>query len=371
MEELERRREAVLAHNYDKNAPEAVFIFSRERVDKNFFYITGLENGVFENCGVVFDRRGRNFILTSTLEEEAARAAEAHSEIIVYKNEKEREERLKSVLSGYRTVGMNFSAVSHSFFLYMKESFSGIELVDASRAFKTVRMIKSREEIERIRIACGIASRVAEMIPGILKEGMTELELSAEIDYLMKRNGAAAPSFKTIAAFGKSSSMPHYSSAGVPLKNGDVVLVDFGAEHKGYSSDITQTYLTGKPQKELLDLYGAVHGAQRRALELITDGANVEEIEQEVRSCIDSREEYRGRFIHRLGHSIGLDVHDDGYPAEDFGRQFAESMVLTVEPGIYLPGIHGIRLEDDIVVRKSGCEVLTTAKKECRFYELR
>ena len=154
------------------------------------------------------------------------------------------------------------------------------------------------------------------------------------------------------------------------LANGDVVLVDFGAVWGGYASDITQTIVTGSPEAKLVDLYRTVHEGQRRAMGMIGEGVSVEEVDREVRGFFDSREEYRGRFIHGLGHSLGLEVHDDGYPSEEFGRRFAANMVLTVEPGLYLPGLYGVRLEDDVLVTENGCTVLTSADKDFRAYEI-
>ena len=232
------------------------------------------------------------------------------------------------------------------------------------------RMIKSFDEIEKIRKAADIVSSVADDIPGLLKEGMTELDLAAEIDYHVKKTGAQKAAFSTIVAFGKNASMPHYGGAGVPLRDGNVVLVDFGAEYNGYVSDISRTYFTGKPGKKAVDIYNTVLSSQSRALELIKEGVSADYVEREARNEIDRKESTRGRFIHSLGHSIGLDVHDDSYPDADFKKEFKENMVLTVEPGIYLPGLYGIRIEDDIVVKKDGCEIITTAQKEPISYEI-
>jgi Xaa-Pro dipeptidase len=138
----------------------------------------------------------------------------------------------------------------------------------------------------------------------------------------------------------------------------------------GYVSDISRTYFTGKPAKKAFDMFDAVLAAQSRALGLIKAGVSADYVEREARNEIDQIELFRGKFIHSLGHSIGLDVHDDSYPDADFKKEFKENMVLTVEPGIYLPGLYGIRIEDDIVVKKDGCEILTTAQKEPITYEI-
>ncbi|MBA7536346.1 putative peptidase [subsurface metagenome] len=370
MNRIEKKISKVFNNIPVADRPEAVFIFNDGRIDKNFFYITGLYNGIFENCGLLGDSNGKIYLLTTALEEEAARSVEKYAEIVIYKNKKQRNDGLKRVFSNYSKIGIIYNFISYSFYLYLKETFSDNDWVDIGKAFKVSRMIKSQDEIDIISRASDFVSTVADSIPGILREGITELDLAAEIDYRLKKEGAHGIAFKTIAAFGKNTSMPHYSSAGISLKKGDAVLVDFGAEYMGYSSDITRTYLAGEHEKNLLKIYDTVYNAQKRAIELIRAGVNTEYVEKEVRYVIDRYEQYRGRFIHSLGHSIGLDVHDDGYPSEDFNKEFAESMVLTVEPGIYIPGLYGVRLEDDIVVKKDECRVLTTAKKESLAYEI-
>ena len=370
MEHTKQRITSIFENIPSDDLPEAIFIFNRNTVDKNFFYVTGLFNGVFENCGVLCRRDGTINLFTTSLEEEAVRSLEENVEIIVYKDKKGRAKGLRKILSNYGKIGICYDSISYTFYLYLEQSFPDIEWVDVGKAFKMSRMIKSSDEIEKIRKAADIVSAVADNVPGFLKEGMTELDLAAEIDYHMKKTGAQNAAFSTIAAFGKNASMPHYSGAAVPLRDGNVVLVDFGAEYMGYVSDISRTYFTGKPEKKAFDMFDTVLAAQSRALELIKAGVSADYVEREARNEIDRKESFRGRFIHGLGHSIGLDVHDDSYPDADFKKEFKENMVLTVEPGIYLPGLYGIRIEDDIVVKKDGCEIITTAQKEPVAYEI-
>jgi len=370
LEGIRKRSRALFAHIPDDRLPDAILVFNNERIDNNFFYLTGLSGGVFDNCGVIVEKEGKIALFTTALEEEAARALENHAEILVYRNEKEKNSILASALSKYPKIGINYGSVSHMFYLFILEIAEQAETVDVGTAFRDTRMIKTEDEIQKIEKGCRIISEVAERIPSLLTEGMKELDLSTEIDYMMKKKGAHGPAFRTIAAFSKNTSMPHYPGGCIRLKNGDVVLADFGAYFEGYASDITRTYLTGNPEKEVLDLYGAVLSAQQLALDMIMEGELSDRVDREVRACIDSHDLYKGRFIHSLGHSLGLDVHDDSYPSASFHNRFEENMVLTVEPGIYLPGRYGVRIEDDIVVEKQGCRVLTFANKEPLTYEI-
>jgi Xaa-Pro dipeptidase len=367
VELVKKRVASVFRHAGDV---EALFLFNNGIVDKNFFYVTGLTDGVFDNCGFLCEPNGRMYLFSSSLEEEAARSAEGYAEILTYGNRSTRDENIVRVLSAYRKVGIPFQTVSHFFFLHLRALCGQVEWIDASAAFRNARMIKFPEEIAKIQKACEIVDGIAEAVPSVLREGMTELELSAEIDFRMKKAGAAAPSFRTIAAFGKNSSKPHYGGGDVPLKTGDAVLVDFGAESAGYCSDITRTYLTGKPGRELIELYSTVLDIQQKALGAIRPGTNAKQLEEEIRRLVGEKRGFRGRYIHSLGHSLGLDVHDGSYPEDDIKGEFSKDMVITVEPGLYIPGVYGVRIEDDVVVGTNGCRLLTRARKELAFHEI-
>jgi Xaa-Pro dipeptidase len=370
MDEVRRRIDRIFKMVLSENGPEALFIFNTGISDKNFLYVTGLAEGVFENCGVLIERDGKGVILASALEEELLGAVQSYDDIKVYRDERERVQTFKTLLGSYRKIGICYDKTPYSFYSRLSRLLDKIEFIDVSDAFRDARMIKSRQEIMLIEKACEIATGVLEEIPSILKEGITELDLAAEIDYLLKKKGASGPSFKTIVSFAVNTSKPHYRGYSTPLRAGDHILVDFGAEYMGYNSDITHVFFTGNPKRELVDLYNTVQKAKEIATSSIKQGEAAKETEERVKDYIDSNEQYRGRFIHSLGHSIGLDVHDDSYPIKSFEGKFLENMVLTVEPGIYLAGLYGIRLEDDIVVKRDCCIILTSRKEEFATYEI-
>jgi Xaa-Pro dipeptidase len=356
---VEKRIEKVFAHLGEDPDVEAVLIFNGARPDGNFTYLTGIA-GLFENCGFLFDRDGKRVILTTTLEEEILRSLEGLAEFSVYRTRDERAETLRSRLSGYSSIGLCFGSVSHSLYLELEDMLRDIRLVDAGEALTVSRMTKFDDEIAKVESGCAIVSDVADDLPGLLREGMTERELAAEIDYRIKKRGGAGPSFPTIVAFGENSSKPHHASGNRTLSRGDLVLADFGAYVEGYASDISRTYLTEPAGTEQKRLYATVLEAQHMALDMIADAVSVDEVDKKVRGFIDGIERYRGRFIHSLGHSLGVDVHDGSYPS----KRFAVDMVLTVEPGVYLPEVGGVRIEDDIVVEETSCRILTHASKE-------
>ncbi len=329
-------------------------------LDMSFYYATGVESGLFEQCAVVLWPDGRSQLFTSFLEETSALAS--GSEVKAYKKSAERDKMLESSLRGVERVGICGAGLTYRMMQEVRK-WTGAEVVDIWRAVEAARMIKDEVEIENLRTACRIASQVGERLPSILKAGMTEVEAAAEINYLMQRNGASAPSFATNASFGPNSAEPHHSPGDDKLKAGDTVLFDYGALFRRYGSDVTRTFFFGKASKKQRRMYEVVLEAQMAGIEAIHAGANGKDVDAAAREIIDASE-FKGLFIHSLGHGIGLSVHDGGRMAPDLDLMLKENMVLTVEPGVYLRGEGGVRIEDDIRVTKKGCEVLTAAPKE-------
>jgi Xaa-Pro aminopeptidase len=367
---LQNRIRKIFQNIEGTQFPECIFIYNRNQVDHNFLYVTGLKGGVFENCGVLCGRDGSVKIFSTTLEEEILRGAVEDTQLFVYKNEKERNELLGRVLSSYSCIGISFMSISHSFYINLRELLDSTGLIDVDGALQKSRMIKTDEEIALIGKACEIASSVADEFPRFLGRGVTERDLATEVDYCMRKRGARRSAFETIVAFSPHNSKPHYSGRDVALKPGDTVLLDFGADYEGYVSDITRTYFTGEPDADLKKCYETVLHAQQIAIDLIGDGVSVEQVEKKVKRYIDSHARFKNRFIHGLGHSIGLTVHDNSYPGPEFNKTFRKGMVLTVEPGIYLPGEYGVRIEDDVLVKSDSCAVLTNARKELEVNEI-
>ncbi len=344
---------------------DAVLLVNEEdpMSDASFFYATGAVSGLFEHCPAVLYPDGRVRIITSALEETSARITPA--EVVPYANPNERKELLRSSLRGARRVGINGPGISYHWCSEVRSALPGVELVDVSEAVAAARRIKDRREIDAIRDACRIASRVADDIPDFVSAGMTESEAGAEIAYRMQRAGASSVSFETIAAFGPASAEPHYSPQDRKLEEGMPALFDFGCKVRRYCSDITRTFFAGRVDDNFRRMYEVVAEAQCRAIAAVRPGVKGTEVDAAARDYIDSTE-FQGRFIHSTGHGLGLNVHDGGRFAPHVDLDVEEGMVMTVEPGVYLPGVGGVRIEDDVVVTRTGCELLTTAKKELR-----
>jgi Xaa-Pro dipeptidase len=350
-----------------KNAPEpldAIVIANdvEPNIDMSFYYATGVQSGLFEQCAVVLWPDGRSELFTSFLEETSALTS--GSEIRTYRKSAERDQMLKATLKGVKRVGICGSGLTYRMLQEMRK-WTAAEVVDVHKAVEAARMIKDQAELESLREACRIASEVGELLPSILKKGMTEAEAAAEVNYLMQRKGASAPSFITNASFGPNSAEPHHSPGEDRLKAGDAVLFDYGALFRRYGSDVTRTFFFGKASKKQRRMYEVVLEAQLAGIDAIKAGANGKDVDDAARKIIDSSE-FKGLFIHSLGHGIGLSVHDGGRMAPDLDLELRENMVLTVEPGVYVRGEGGVRIEDDVRITKGGCEVLTSAAKELR-----
>jgi len=224
------------------------------------------------------------------------------------------------------------------------------------------REVKDSREIEAITKAAAIADKAFEYMLGVLKEGITEKQAAAELDCFMKKNGAEDTAFDTIVASGERGSLPHAIVSERALRRGDLVVMDFGCVVDGYASDMTRTVAIGDVSREFEDVYNTVLSAQLKALSLIKSGAVASEVDASARNIIN--EHYSGRFGHALGHSVGLDVHESPNLSPKNQNPLACGNVVTVEPGIYIPKLCGVRIEDLVVVTDDGYVNLTHSPKE-------
>lgn len=331
-------------------------------IDSNFFYATELKQGLFEGCAAVLYPGGKIDIIISQLESESAR--NSNFDVKIYKNDEEYKKLLSEILIESSKIGLNFSSISHKDFVGFKDFFSNKNFVDVSNAFLKSRAVKDKDEINLISKAIDIADSVMGKIPEIVNKDMKEFELAAEINYLMQKYGADKTAFDTISSFGANSSQPHYTQGDTILKSGDFVLCDFGACFRKYNSDITRTFVFKEASEKQRRMHEVVCNAQKIAFEKIKPKIKGKEVHLAVEEYIN-KTEFAGCFIHGLGHSLGLDVHD-GYvgfsPSSEI--ELVENMVLTVEPGVYIPDFGGVRVEDDILVTSDGCKILSKSNRD-------
>lgn len=233
---------------------------------------------------------------------------------------------------------------------------------ELSETIKSIRVLKSDEEIFFITQAQRIAEQGYEYILDFVKEGKTEREIQLALDFYMLSHGAEGLSFDTIALSGKNTSLPHGVPSEKAVKNGEFVLLDFGATVEGWHSDMTRTFCVGEPDEEMQKVYNIVLEAQMTALQQIRAGITGSQLDKFARDVITSQG-YGEYFGHALGHGVGMEIHEAPTASPSCDNVLEENMIVTVEPGIYLPDKFGVRIEDFVVVKKEGCQNLTLAPK--------
>jgi Xaa-Pro aminopeptidase len=224
-------------------------------------------------------------------------------------------------------------------------------------------MVKAASEIREITLAVERAEKAFRSVKKAFRVGASERQLALEMEYQMRRNGALQPAFDTIVASGKRGAMPHGIASDKRLKSAELIVVDFGAESNGYFSDMTRTLYLGKrltgKKREIFD---AVRDAQAAAIDAVRPGITFAEIDKTARDVI-KKAGFGDYFGHGTGHGIGLEVHEAPYVAPGNRKIVEEGMIFTVEPGIYLPGLCGVRIEDMVSVTGNGCRSLTSLPK--------
>ena len=237
------------------------------------------------------------------------------------------------------------------------------ELLPVSGVIENLRLIKTPSEIKILKEAAAIADAAFTHILDFIRPGLTELEVSNELEFFMRKQGATSSSFDTIVASGVRSALPHGVASDKIIEKGDLVTLDYGAYFNGYVSDITRTLAVGKPSDELIHIYDIVLEAQLRGMAGIKPGMTGKEADALTRNLIDEKG-YGQYFGHSTGHGIGLEVHEGPALSLRSDIILEPGMAVTVEPGIYLPGVGGVRIEDDTIVTANGNEALTHSTKE-------
>ncbi len=234
----------------------------------------------------------------------------------------------------------------------------GVKFESCSSFVEDLRLIKDQDEIEKIKTACKISRKAIEYAEKKLKAGITEKELADELEYFLRKTGAEKSAFDIIVASGKNSANPHHKPSDKKIQKNDVVLIDLGCVHQGYNSDLTRTFFLGKINKYAENIFKVVKESQKKALNVIKDGASCKEVDFAARNFIN-KNGFGKYFIHGTGHGVGIDIHEEPSVSAKSKTVLKAGMVVTVEPGIYIPNKFGVRIEDTVLVTKNGCEVLT------------
>jgi Xaa-Pro aminopeptidase len=239
----------------------------------------------------------------------------------------------------------------------------GVTLEPAAGLVEGLRTLKSAAEIGLVRRSVQLNSEAFAQALAKLRPGMAESALAAEIDYRMRLLGAERPAFDTIVAAGPRSAMPHAQPSSKTIRNNQLLLIDMGASREGYASDMTRMAFLGRPGRKVRDLYSSVLEAQLAAIDAVRPGALAATVDRAARRVLRARGIEKA-FVHSTGHGLGLEIHEAPRLAKGVQTPLEAGMTITIEPGAYLEGFGGIRIEDTVVVTSSGCEVLTPTSKE-------
>ncbi|MBN6186030.1 aminopeptidase P family protein [Aneurinibacillus sp. BA2021] len=262
-----------------------------------------------------------------------------------------------------KRLGFEKNHMTYALYQHLAELSSGIELVPVAGLVEALRLVKTAEEVQIIKEAAAIADKAFAHILAYIKPGMTELAVANELDFYMRSLGAAGTSFDTIVASGVRSALPHGVASDKVIESGEMVTLDFGAYYKGYCSDITRTIAVGEPGEKMRQIYEIVLRAQLNGVAHIRAGLTGKEADALTRDII-TEAGYGPNYGHSTGHGIGLEVHEGPTLSVRGEQALVPGMVVTIEPGIYLEGIGGVRIEDDVLLTADGCEVLTSSPKE-------
>jgi Xaa-Pro aminopeptidase len=259
-------------------------------------------------------------------------------------------------------LGIESQHMTHALYSELTEKLNKTRLIPLDEEIRTARVRKDASEIHHLKRAIAIAEKALQNNLHLVKPGVPEKELAREVEFEMRRLGAESLAFDTIVASGYRGALPHGKASEKRLEKGDLIVIDFGARFDGYHSDETCTVCLGHPTREQKRVYSVVKEAHDRAISFIKPGVAFQEVDRMARQYIDDQG-YGSRFGHGLGHGVGLAVHEEPRISFDSNGVIETGMVFTVEPGIYIADWGGVRIEDMVLVKREGCEVLTRVDK--------
>jgi Xaa-Pro aminopeptidase len=305
------------------------------------------------------------FLITDSRYAEQANNQSLNFEIIKIRSSNLWFEDISKIIKSKNIKNVGFeTTMTYLQYLQLKENLpANVRTIATTKLVEKIREIKDEAEIAIITQACKIADAAFDYILGEIKPGVEEIEIANKLEFFMRNLGATGLAFNTVVASGVRSSMPHGVASKKKIAQGDIVTLDYGCRYKGYVSDMTRTIALGKPDNTLKKIYNIVLEAQKRAIDIAKPGTLTLEYDKAARSYI-TQKGYGKNFSHGIGHGIGLEVHEGPYILKKRKKYLQKNHVITAEPGIYLPGIGGVRIEDDLLITADGHRLLTKSPKE-------
>lgn len=264
---------------------------------------------------------------------------------------------------GIQRLGFERGRISFESYDFLKRQAKDVKLIPVSSAIEQIRMVKSPAEIGIIKAAVELNSAALDQALRAFRAGMTEIDLAAEIEYRMRQLGADGPSFETIVASGARSALPHAHPTAAPVDGNQLLLIDMGATVAGYASDMTRTLGAGPLPPKAKRIYKAVLESQLAALDAVKAGARSGAVDGAARNVL-KKHGFEKFFVHSTGHGLGLEIHEMPRIGRTDPTVLKPGMAITIEPGVYLEGFGGVRIEDTVVVTEKGCRILTPTAKD-------
>ena len=316
---------------------------------------------------ILFAKKGRWFFSDFRYREQAGQEIAGFKTKIFRNKFKEIPELVKKLR--IKKLGFEPAGLSHHIYRAYQKQLKGVSLKPLKKSLLETRALKDRDELEWIRKAAQIAEAGLDKALRVFRAGISELDFAAELEYQLRKAGSGWFSFPSIVASGPRAALPHAEASSRKIKNGELAVIDFGTTCNGYAADLTVTVAAGEPGKQAREVYNIVSEAQKRAIAGIREGVSCMAIDSLARDYINSRG-FGKYFGHGLGHGLGLMVHEEPSINSRSKTVLKPGMAFTVEPGIYLPGKLGVRIEDDLILNdKKNVVLLSASNQPLRIFE--
>ncbi|KOO50893.1 M24 family metallopeptidase [Priestia koreensis] len=366
---MKERLQKVTSWLQEEKHP-AAFIHSTE----NVFYLTGFFTDPHERLmGLFVFQEAAPLFVCPAMEVSQARDAGWDGDVVGYEDHENPWELIEAALQTRELPEIGTVAVEKELLSYARAEellklYPTATLVAAEESLNELRLVKEPKEVEILKHAAALADYGVQVGIEALKEGVTEMDVLAKIEYELKRKGIREMSFSTMVLFGEKTGQPHGNPGLRTLKKGDFVLFDLGVVYEGYCSDITRTVVFGSANEQQKEIYNTVLKAQLAALDASKPGTRIGDLDLVARDII-TEAGYGDKFPHRLGHGLGISVHEYPSMSKNNDNLLKEGMAYTIEPGIYDAEIGGVRIEDDVIITKDGHETLTKFPKELQIIQ--
>jgi Xaa-Pro aminopeptidase len=331
------------------------------------FFITHIPNirylsNFSGSSAFVIISKGANYFITDFRYKDQSHAQVKGYEIIINYNNTE---EIKKIFekNGFKKIGFESSRLSFSAVEKLNKDYPGIEFVPLFEEVEKLTLQKTPDELTKLKKAAEITDKAFSRVLELIRPGMTELDVSAEITYAHKKLGALKDSFEPIVASGWRGALPHGIASDKVIQHGEMVTLDFGCVYEGFCSDMTRTIAIGEPNDEMKKIYQIVFDAQQKALDAAKAGMTTKQLDNVAREYIKEKG-FGENFGHGLGHGLGIEVHEMPSVSQRGEMMLVPESIVTIEPGIYVENLGGVRIEDDIILKENGCEIMNKSRKE-------